>query len=95
MLGTVLGPLVARVKVLLAARAVQELEADFLAGGSGRGPALDRLAAAWQADGLDGPADEVRRRSRVLTAPAGVAGGQAPPPVPPALPGPGRKPRRA
>ena len=92
MFGTILGPLVARVKVLLAARAVQELEADFLAGAAGRGPALDRLAAAWQADGLDGPAEELRRRGRVLTAPAIGAGGPAPPPVPSSLPG--RKPRR-
>ena len=94
MFGTILGPLVARVKVLLAARAVQELEDDFLAGTTGRGPALDRLAAAWQADGLDGPAEEVRRRGRVLTTPPSVAGGLAPPPVPPALPAPGRRPRR-
>ena len=93
MFGTILGPLVDRVKVLLAARAVQELEADFLAGAAGRAGGLDRLAAAWQADGLDGAAAEVQRRSRGLKA-AGSdgAGGPALPP-PPALPGAGRKPR--
>lgn len=94
MFGTILGPLVDRVKVLLAARAVQELEADFLAGAAGRAGGLDRLAAAWQADGLDGAAAEVERRSRGLRAvTAGGAGGAAPPP-PPALPGGGRKPRQ-
>ena len=93
MFGTILGPLVDRVKVLLAARAVQELEADFLAGAAGRAGGLDRLAAAWQADGLDGAAAEVQRRSRGLKGTADVgAGGMAPPP-PPALPGAGRKPR--
>ena len=93
MLGTMLGPLVERVKVLLAARAVQELEADFLAGAAGRAGGLDRLAAAWQADGLDGAAAEVQRRSRGLKAAGEGAGGVAPPP-PPALPAVGRRPRR-
>ena len=93
MFGTILGPLVDRVKVLLAARAVQELEADFLAGTTTRAGGLDKLAAAWQADGLDGAAAEVQRRSRGLAAASGNgAGGSAPPP-PPALPAAGRKPR--
>ncbi|QDU19422.1 hypothetical protein [Urbifossiella limnaea] len=93
MLATILGPLVDRVKVLLAARAVQELEADFLAGAAGRAGGLDKLAAALQADGLDGPAAEVQRRSRGLKA-AGIDGqGAVVPPPPPALPGAGRKPR--
>ena len=94
MFGTILGPLVDRVKVLLAARAVQELEADFLAGAAGRAGGLDKLAAAWQADGLDGAAAEVQRRSRGLKAAAADdgAGGAAPSP-PPALPGASRKPR--
>ncbi|QDU21301.1 hypothetical protein [Urbifossiella limnaea] len=92
MFATILGPLVDRVKVLLAARAVQELEADFLAGAAGRAGGLDKLAAAWQADGLDGAAAEVQRRSRGLKATGDGPGGLAPPP-PPALPAPGRKPR--
>src|SRR3954471_20036722 len=106
MLATVLAPLVDRVKVLLAARAVQELEADFLAGAAGRPQALDKLAAAWAAGGLDGAAADVRRRGR--GAGAGGGGGAAgagatgwapprgvppPPPSPPALPATGRRPR--
>ena len=93
MFATILGPLVDRVKVLLAARAVQELEADFLAGAAGRAGGLDKLAAAWQADGLDGAAAEVQRRARGLKAAADVGAGGAAPPPPPALPGGGRKPR--
>ena len=93
MFGTILGPLVDRVKVLLAARAVQELEADFLAGAAGRASGLDKLAAAWQADGLDGAAAEVRRRSRGLKAADGNGAGGTAPPHPPALPAAGRKPR--
>ena len=69
MFGTILGPLVDRVKVLLAARAVQKLEADFLAGAAGRAGGLDKLAA-WQADDLNGAAAEVQRRSRGLKAAA-------------------------
>ena len=83
MFATILGPLVDRVKVLLAARAVQELEADFLAGAAGRGGSLDKLAAARQADGLDGAAAEVQQRGRALAAASGNgAGGTAPPPPP-------------
>ena len=87
MFATILGPLVDRVKVLLAARAVQELETDFLAGAAGRAGGLDKLAAAWQADGLDGAAAEVQRRSRGLKAAVGVGVGGSAPPPPPALPG--------
>ncbi|QDU21939.1 hypothetical protein [Urbifossiella limnaea] len=93
MFATILGPLVDRVKVLLAAQAVQELEADFLAGAAGRAGGLDKLAAAWQADGLDGAAAEVQRRSRGLKAAAGDGQGAVVPSPPPALLAPGRKPR--
>jgi hypothetical protein len=86
MLASVLAPLVDRVKVLLAARAVQELETDFVAGTTGRAGGLDRLAAAWAAGGLDGAAAEVQRRARVLAGGAEGAGGAA-------LPGPTRGPR--
>jgi hypothetical protein len=96
MLTTVLAPLVDRVKVLLAARAVQELEADYLAGTAGRPQVLDRLAAGLQAGGLDGAAAEVARRSRALAGAADGVGGTALPPGPPALPGsaPGKRGRR-
>ena len=96
MFGTVLVPLEERVKVLLAARAVQELEADFVAGAAGRPAALEKLAAAWQSAGLDVAAADVKRRGRALAAASGVngAGGVAPPPPPAVLPLPGRRPRR-
>ena len=96
MFGTVLSPLVERGKVLLAARAVQELEGDFVAGAAGRPAALEKLAAAWQSAGLDGAAADLQRRGRALAATGNDtgAGGPAAPPPPAVLPLPGRKPRR-
>ncbi len=47
---------------------MQELEADFLAGTTGREGGLDRLAAAWAEDGLDTAAAEVSRRDKGLAA---------------------------
>ncbi|WP_202920169.1 hypothetical protein [Urbifossiella limnaea] len=69
---------------------MQELEAECLAGAAGRAGGLDRLAAAWSADGLDGAAAEVQRRSRGLKAADGDGPGGPPPP---ALLGACRKPR--
>lgn len=72
MFGTIVEPLMDRVKVLPAARAVQELEAHYLAGTTGRAGGRDQLAAAGQADGLDGTVAEVPRRSRGSTQPAAM-----------------------
>ncbi|MBP3956872.1 hypothetical protein J8F10_16495 [Gemmata sp. G18] len=79
------GSLVDRVKVLLAVRAVQELEAEALSAGAGRSAGLRRLAAGCAAEGLPEVAEDLRRRAEELeraTAPPAPAPG----PLPVALP---------
>ena len=72
-----------RVKVLLAVRAVRELEAEALAGAAGRGGALRALAAGCAAEGLAEVAAELRARADELDR----AGEPVPtPPRAPALP---------
>src|SRR5579871_4639653 len=74
--------LVDRVKVLLAVRAVRELEADVLAAGADRPAELGRLAAACDAEGLGTVAAELRQRAAELgrgsplALPAGPVGSQ-------------------
>jgi hypothetical protein len=58
--------LIDRVKVLLAVRAVQELEAEALAAGSGRSAALRRLAAGCEAEGLPEVAADLRKKADEL-----------------------------
>jgi hypothetical protein len=81
--------LVDRVKVLLAVRAVAELEAEALASSGGRGTALRRLAA----EGLTEVAAELRARADQLDHTGGALTPTVPPPVP-ALPAPGGRGRR-
>lgn len=87
--------LIDRVKLLLAIRAVQELEAEALDAGAGRSAALRRLAAGCEAEGLPEVATDLRQKADELDR------ASAPTPVlalptaalPPAMPG-GRGRRR-
>jgi hypothetical protein len=79
--------LVDRVKVLLAVRAVAELEAEALASSGGRGTALRRLAAGCAAEGLTEVADELRARADQLDHTGGALTPPAPPPALPSAPG--------
>lgn len=72
--------LIDRVKVLLAIRAVQELEAEALEAGAGRSATLRRLAAGCEAEGLPEAAADLRRKADGL----GRASAPSPPPLPPA-----------
>ena len=58
--------LIDRVKVLLAVRAVQELEAEALAAGEGRAAGLRRLAAGCVAEGLPEVAADLRHKADEL-----------------------------
>jgi hypothetical protein len=62
-----------RVKVLLAVRAVQELEAEALAAGVGRAGALRRLAAGCEAEGLPEVAADLRKKADELDRAATLA----------------------
>jgi hypothetical protein len=84
--------LVDRVKVLLAVRAVQELEAEALAAGAGRPAGLRRLAVECEAEGLSEVAADLRRKADGLDRVAAELTG-LPVTTPPALP-PGRPGRR-
>ncbi len=64
--------LVDRVKVLLAVRAVQELEAEALGAGAGRTAGLRRLAAGCAAEGLPAVADDLRRKADELDRASGL-----------------------
>ena len=55
--------LIDRVKVLLAVRAVQELEEEALAAGAGRVAALRRLAVACDGEGLPEVAADLRQKA--------------------------------
>ena len=58
--------LIDRVKVLLAVRAVQELEEEAMAAGAGRAAGLRRLAAGCDAEGLPEVAADLRRKADEL-----------------------------
>ncbi len=79
--------LVDRVKVLLAVRAVQELEAEALGAGAGRAAGLRRLAAGCAAEGLPAVADDLRRKADELDRAAGPVGSVPLAIAPPVVPG--------
>jgi hypothetical protein len=85
--------LIDRVKVLLAVRAVQELEAEALAAGSGRAAGLRRLAAGCEAEGLPEVATDLRQKADELDRSAAPAAPLLPstPALPPAPGGRGRR----
>jgi hypothetical protein len=81
--------LIDRVKVLLAIRAVQELEAEALDAGAGRSAALRRLAAGCDSEGLTEVATDLHRKADELDRAAMPNSPPLPPPapaLPPALP---------
>jgi hypothetical protein len=88
--------LVDRVKVLLAVRAVQELEQEALAAGVGRATGLRRLADGCTAEGLHEVAADLRRKADELDratpeSALPISAYPSPPALPPAA---GRRGRR-
>ena len=67
---TLMRGIVDRVKVLLAIRAVQELEQEVLTAGTGRAAGLRRLATGCEAEGLPEVAADLRSKADALDAPA-------------------------
>jgi hypothetical protein len=83
--------LIDRVKVLLAIRAVQELEAETLDVGACRSATLRRLAIGCEAEGLPEVAADLRQKAEELdrcsTSPSLPPASPPPPPsLPPVMP---------
>lgn len=65
--------LIDRVKLVLAVRAVQEMEADAQSGVAGRPAELRRLAAGCDAEGLSDVAADLRRKAATLERDGGAS----------------------
>ena len=78
--------LIDRVKVLLAVRAVQELEQEVLTAGTGRAAGLRRLATGCEAEGLPEVAADLRSKADALDGPAVLPAAVVPVPLPPTPP---------